>query len=92
MICCTKKAPKVLGVNRNGSLIKKGYLEIEYTDRLPMPVFSKMGWKIEREANIHTKELTIKTLQEKLAAAKESEASAGKSLPWKKILKLLRSS
>ena len=30
-------------------MIKKGYLEIEYTDRLPMLVFSKIGWVIERE-------------------------------------------
>ena len=30
-------------------MIKKGYLEIEYTDRLPMLVFSDMGWEIERE-------------------------------------------
>ena len=30
-------------------MIKKGYLEIEYTDRLPMLVFSKIGWEIERE-------------------------------------------
>ena len=30
-------------------MIKKGYLQIEYTDRLPMLVFSKIGWEIERE-------------------------------------------
>ena len=30
-------------------MIKKRYLEIEYTDRLPMLVFSKIGWEIERE-------------------------------------------
>jgi len=30
-------------------MIKKGYLKIEYTDRLPMLVFSDMGWEIERE-------------------------------------------
>ena len=30
-------------------MIKKDYLEIEYTDRLPMLVFSKIGWEIERE-------------------------------------------
>ncbi|MDR3601048.1 MAG: RQC-minor-1 family DNA-binding protein [Desulfosporosinus sp.] len=30
-------------------MIKKGYLEIEYTDRLPMLVFSKIGWEIEKE-------------------------------------------
>lgn len=29
--------------------IKKGYLEIEYRDRLPMLVFSEIGWEIERE-------------------------------------------
>jgi len=36
-------------------MIKKGYLEIEYTDRLPMLVFSKIGWEIERET--YAKEL-----------------------------------
>lgn len=30
-------------------MIKKGYLEIEYMDRLPMLVFSERGWEIERE-------------------------------------------
>ncbi|MFT9495624.1 RQC-minor-1 family DNA-binding protein [Anaerosolibacter sp.] len=30
-------------------VIKKGYLEIEYRDRLPMLVFSGIGWEIERE-------------------------------------------
>ena len=35
--------------NRIDWMIKKGYLEIEYTDRLPMLVFSEIGWKIERE-------------------------------------------
>lgn len=35
--------------NRIDWMIKKGYLEIEYMGRLPMLVFSKMGWEIERE-------------------------------------------
>ena len=35
--------------NRIDWMIKKGYLEIEYTDRLPMLVFSERGWEIERE-------------------------------------------
>lgn len=30
-------------------MIRRGYLEIEYQDRLPMLVFSEMGWEIERE-------------------------------------------
>jgi len=30
-------------------MIKNGYLEIEYAGRMPMIVFSKMGWEIERE-------------------------------------------
>ena len=30
-------------------LIKKDYLVVEYTDRLPMLVFSEIGWEIERE-------------------------------------------
>ncbi|WP_028307580.1 RQC domain-containing protein [Desulfitibacter alkalitolerans] len=30
-------------------MIKKGYLEIEYRDRLPMLIFSEIGWEIERE-------------------------------------------
>lgn len=30
-------------------MMKSGYLKIEYTDRLPMLVFSEMGWEIERE-------------------------------------------
>lgn len=30
-------------------MIKKGYLEIEYRDRIPMLVFSEIGWEIERE-------------------------------------------
>jgi superfamily II DNA helicase RecQ len=29
--------------------IRKDYLEIEYKDRLPMLVFSKTGWEIERD-------------------------------------------
>ncbi|WHH60655.1 RQC-minor-1 family DNA-binding protein [Petroclostridium sp. X23] len=35
--------------NRIDWMIKKGYLEIEYRDRLPMLVFSDIGWEIERE-------------------------------------------
>lgn len=35
--------------NRIDWMIKKGYLEIEYRDRLPMLVFSEIGWQIERE-------------------------------------------
>ncbi|GGF86625.1 hypothetical protein GCM10010912_34880 [Paenibacillus albidus] len=30
-------------------MILKGYLEIEYDDRLPMIVYSDKGWAIERE-------------------------------------------
>lgn len=30
-------------------IIKRGYLEIQYQDRLPMLVFSEKGWEIERE-------------------------------------------
>lgn len=30
-------------------MIKKGFLEIEYRDRLPLLVFSEIGWEIERE-------------------------------------------
>lgn len=30
-------------------MIKKGYLEIEYRDRLPVLIFSDIGWEIERE-------------------------------------------
>lgn len=36
-------------INRIDWMIKKGYLEIEYSDRLPMLVFSEIGWEIERE-------------------------------------------
>ena len=32
-------------------MIKKGYLDIEYRDRLPMLVFSEKGWEIERETS-----------------------------------------
>ena len=39
-------------------LIKKGYIEIEYRDRLPMLVFSEIGWEIERET--YTEELLQK--------------------------------
>lgn len=35
--------------NRIDWMIKKGYIEIEYRDRLPMLVFSEVGWEIERE-------------------------------------------
>jgi hypothetical protein len=35
--------------NRVDWMIKRGYLEIEYRDRLPMLVFSEIGWEIERE-------------------------------------------
>jgi len=35
--------------NRVDWIIKKGYLEIEYRDRLPLLVFSETGWEIERE-------------------------------------------
>ena len=30
-------------------MILKGYLEIEYSGRLPMLVFSEEGWEIERD-------------------------------------------
>ena len=30
-------------------MIKNGYLEIEYAGRMPVIVFSKTGWEIERE-------------------------------------------
>lgn len=35
--------------NRVDWMIKNGYLEIEYRDRLPVLVFSEIGWEIERE-------------------------------------------
>lgn len=35
--------------NRIDWMIKNGYLEIEYRDRLPMLVFSEIGWEIERD-------------------------------------------
>lgn len=35
--------------NRIDWIIEKDYLEIEYRARLPMLVFSKRGWEIERE-------------------------------------------
>jgi hypothetical protein len=35
--------------NRIDWMIKKNYLEIEYSGRLPMLVFSARGWEIERE-------------------------------------------
>ncbi|MCO5387651.1 MAG: DUF3102 domain-containing protein [Desulfosporosinus sp.] len=42
------------------------------------------------QAAIHTKELTIKTLQEKLDSAKEGEASAGKIAALEKDIKVAR--
>lgn len=35
--------------NRIDWMLKKDYLEIEYRERLPMLIFSKKGWEIERE-------------------------------------------
>ncbi len=35
--------------NRIDWMIKKGYLKVEYNGRLPMLVFSEIGWEIERE-------------------------------------------
>lgn len=35
--------------NRIDWMIEKGFLDIEYRDRLPLLVFSEMGWEIERE-------------------------------------------
>ena len=35
--------------NRIDWMIKKGLLEIEYRGRLPLLVFSEIGWEIERE-------------------------------------------
>ena len=35
--------------NRIDWMIKNGYLEIEYRDRLPVLIFSEIGWKIEME-------------------------------------------
>lgn len=35
--------------NRIDWMIKNGYLEIEYRDRLPVLIFSEIGWEIERE-------------------------------------------
>ncbi|MBT2289372.1 RQC domain protein [Paenibacillus albidus] len=39
-------------------MILKGYLEIEYDDRLPMIVYSDKGWAIERET--YAEELLLK--------------------------------
>lgn len=39
-------------------MILNGYLEIEYSDRLPMIVFSDKGWAIERET--YAEELLLK--------------------------------
>ncbi|MEK5029669.1 RQC-minor-1 family DNA-binding protein [Paenibacillus sp. FSL M7-1046] len=39
-------------------MIRKGYLEIEYSDRLPLIVFSEKGWAIERET--YAEELLLK--------------------------------
>jgi len=41
--------------NRIDWMIEKGFLEIEYRDRLPLLVFSEIGWEIERET--YAKEL-----------------------------------
>lgn len=35
--------------NRIDWMIKKGFFEIEYSGKLPMLVFSEIGWEIERE-------------------------------------------
>lgn len=35
--------------NRIDWIIEKGYLQIEYRDRLPIIIFSESGWMIERE-------------------------------------------
>jgi superfamily II DNA helicase RecQ len=35
--------------NRIDWMIKRGYLKVEYSGRLPMLVFSEVGWEIERE-------------------------------------------
>lgn len=42
-------------MNRVDWMMKKNYLEIQYSDRLPMLVFSERGWEIERET--YTEEL-----------------------------------
>ena len=47
--------------NRIDWVIKKGYLEIEYRDRLRMLVFSEIGWEIERET--YAEELLQKLLE-----------------------------
>lgn len=39
-------------------MIRNGYLKIEYSDRLPMIVFSDIGWEIERET--YAEELLLK--------------------------------
>lgn len=41
--------------NRIDWMIKKNFLKIEYMDRLPMLVFTEIGWEIERET--YTEEL-----------------------------------
>jgi superfamily II DNA helicase RecQ len=38
--------------NRIDWMIKRGYLEIQYQDGLPMLVFSEKGWDIERETYV----------------------------------------
>lgn len=48
--------------NRVDLMIKKGYLEIEYRDRLPMLVFSEIGWEIERET--YAEELLQKLVEQ----------------------------
>ncbi len=35
--------------NRIDWMILNGYFKVEYRDRLPMLIFSKIGWEIERE-------------------------------------------
>jgi superfamily II DNA helicase RecQ len=44
--------------NRIDWMIKKDFLEIQYSDRLPMLVFSEIGWEIERDT--YTDELLQK--------------------------------
>jgi len=35
--------------SRIDSVLEKGYLEIEYSSRLPVIVYTEKGWEIERE-------------------------------------------
>lgn len=46
--------------NRVDWMIKNSYLEIEYSDRLPMLVFTEKGWEIERET--YAEELLVKLI------------------------------